>query len=119
LDIRKSGEGKVAMIDLNDDCSIEERNGGYYVAGTRITLDSIAYALKRGETVDEILADFPALQSRQKLEGAIAFIRAHSEEVEAYLADEALAWEEARRMNPPDLVERVGRYRARRDPKSA
>jgi len=56
------------------DFYVEERNRGYYIAGTRISLDSIAYALKRGETADEILADFPALKSRQKLEGAIAFI---------------------------------------------
>jgi hypothetical protein len=51
-------------------------------AKAAISLDSIAQALKRGETTDEILADFPALKSRRKLEGAIAFIKAHPKEIE-------------------------------------
>jgi hypothetical protein len=29
--------------------SIEERNGGYYVAGTRISLDSVVYSFEPGE----------------------------------------------------------------------
>ena len=107
------------MIEMPTDLYVEERNRGYYVAGTRISLDSIAHALNRGETADEILADFPTLKSRQKLEGAIAFIKAHPKVIEAYLAEGAQAWEEARKLNPPELVERARRYRARRDPKSA
>jgi uncharacterized protein (DUF433 family) len=48
---------------------VEIRNGGYYLAGIRISLDSVAYSLRRGETVEEILDNFPALSSREKLEG--------------------------------------------------
>ena len=28
---------------------VEERNGGYYAAGTRISLDSVVYSFERGE----------------------------------------------------------------------
>src|SRR5258708_233243 len=93
---------------------IEGRNDSYYVAGTRISLDSVAYAVRRGETTDEILAEFPAIESRQKLERAIAFIRAHPKEIESYLAQNAQRWEEARKLNPPDLVERTRKHRAER-----
>jgi len=79
---------------------------------TRISLDSVAYALKRGETVEEILADFPVIENRQGLEGAIAFIKAHPVEVEAYLAEQADRYEELRKQNPPppEITERVRRY---------
>ena len=107
------------MIEMPTDLYVEERNRGCYSAGTRISLDSVAHALNRGETADEIMEDFPALKSRRKLEGAIAFIKSHPKEIEDYLAEGAQAWEEARRLNPPELVERARRYRARRDPKSA
>jgi hypothetical protein len=33
---------------------IGQRNGGYHVAGTRISLDSIVYAFNRGETPEQI-----------------------------------------------------------------
>jgi len=75
--------------------------------------------MKRGEGVEEILDDFPALHSRELLEGAMAFVQAHQQEVDAYLAEGALRWEEARKLNPPELVEKVRRYRAERGLKSA
>ena len=33
------------MIEMPTDVYIEERNPGYYIVGTRVSLDSIAYAL--------------------------------------------------------------------------
>jgi uncharacterized protein (DUF433 family) len=98
---------------------VERRNEGYYVAGTNISLDSVARALKRSEAVDEILADFPAVGTRQKVEAAIAFIDAHPREIESYLAAAVRAWEEARKLNPAEFVERVRRFRERRVPKPA
>ena len=34
---------------------IEQRHGGYYVAGTRISLDSVLYAFSRGDSPERIL----------------------------------------------------------------
>ncbi len=107
------------MIELPLNAHVDARNHGYYVAGTRISLDSIAYALRRGETAEEMLADFPALCSRNKLDGAIAFIEAHPAAVDAYLTEKTERWERARKLNPPELVEKVRRHREGRGLRSA
>jgi len=101
---------------------VESRNGGYYLAGIRFTLDSIAYSLKRGENLDQILENFPALVGREELvKGAIAFIQHHQMEVDAYLERQAERYEELRRQNPlpPELAERFRRYREQKDLKAA
>jgi uncharacterized protein (DUF433 family) len=107
------------MIEMPTDIAVEQRYQGYYVAGTAISLDSVAWAVKRGETADEILADFPAIGSRQRLEAVIAFVNSHPREIEAYLTAGARAWEEARKLNPRELVEKARRFRESRTPKSA
>ena len=33
---------------------IEQRNGGFYVAGTRVSLDSIVYSFKSGDSPETI-----------------------------------------------------------------
>ena len=40
-----------------------------------------------GQTAEEIHTDFPALQSREKLDRAIAFTKVHPLEIKAYLAE--------------------------------
>lgn len=109
------------MVEMPTSEFIEIRNQGYYLAGSRISLDSVAYAVKRGETVEEILADFPVIENRQRLEGAMAFVKAHPNEIDAYLAEGAERYEELRRQNPtpPELMERIRRYRESQGLKSA
>jgi uncharacterized protein (DUF433 family) len=109
------------MIEMPASQYVEIRNQGYYLAGSRISLDSVAYALKRGETVEEILENFPVIENRQRLEGAIAFILAHPVEVDAYLAQQAEKYEELRRQNPPppEILERIRKYRESQGLKSA
>jgi uncharacterized protein (DUF433 family) len=51
---------------------IEQRNGGYFVQGTRVSLDSLIYAFLRGESPEEIANSFPALELEQ-IFGALAF----------------------------------------------
>jgi uncharacterized protein (DUF433 family) len=46
-----------AMIDEY----AEQRNGGYYVSGTRVSLDSIVYAYRLGESAESIRQNFPSL----------------------------------------------------------
>ena len=47
---------------------VEQRNGGYYVQGTRVSLDSVVYAFLRGESSDGIAESFPALRLEQVTE---------------------------------------------------
>jgi uncharacterized protein (DUF433 family) len=65
---------------------IEQRNGGYYVAGTRISLDSVVYGFNRGESPEGIQEDFPLLKLSQ-IYGAIAFYLDHKTEIDKYLED--------------------------------
>jgi uncharacterized protein (DUF433 family) len=72
---------------------IEERNGGYYVAGTRISLDSIVYAFNRGESPEQILEGYPLLGSLGKVYGAVAFYLDHKADIDKYLDESAREFE--------------------------
>jgi uncharacterized protein (DUF433 family) len=61
---------------------IEERGGGYYVAGTRVSLDSVVYAFRGGESPETIQQNFPSVTLEQ-VYGAIAFYLGHQAEVDA------------------------------------
>ena len=64
---------------------VEKRSGGYYVVGTRISLDSVVYAFNRGESPERILEDFPLLEHLARIYGAIAFYLDRKAEVDDYL----------------------------------
>jgi uncharacterized protein (DUF433 family) len=74
---------------------VEQRNGGYYVAGTRVSLDSVVYAFRRGESAERIAYEFEALTLSQ-IEGAIAFYLANREMVDASLVRQKQAFERMR-----------------------
>jgi uncharacterized protein (DUF433 family) len=40
---------------------VEQQEGGYYVAGTPVSLDSIVYAFRGGESRETIQQNFPSL----------------------------------------------------------
>jgi uncharacterized protein (DUF433 family) len=99
---------------------IEMRGGGYYLVGSRISLDTIAYCLRHGDTVDDILEGFPSLE-RHEVERVIAYIRMHQAAVDAYLKREEQRYEELRKQNPPpaSVLEKIRKYREERGLKSA
>ena len=66
---------------------IEQRNGGYYVAGTRISLDSVVYAFNRGDSPQRILERYPLLDRLSRIYGAIAFYLDHQAEIDKYLEE--------------------------------
>jgi uncharacterized protein (DUF433 family) len=63
---------------------VKERNDGYYIATTRVSLDSVVYAFLRGESPEGITESFPAL-SLVQVYGAITFYLANQPTVDAYL----------------------------------
>jgi uncharacterized protein (DUF433 family) len=63
---------------------VEQRDGAYRVAGTRVSLDSIVYAFTAGQSAESIAQSFPVLTLEQ-VYGAIAFYLGHREEVDRYL----------------------------------
>lgn len=66
---------------------IEQRNGGYYVAGTRISLDSVVVAFNRGDSPERVLEREPLLDKLSRVYGAIAFYLDHQAEIDAHLAE--------------------------------
>jgi uncharacterized protein (DUF433 family) len=63
---------------------VEQRDGGYWIAGTRISLDSIIAAFSRGAAPETIRRSFPLLTLEQ-VYGAITFYLAHENEIDEYL----------------------------------
>ena len=60
---------------------IEERDGNYYVAGTRISLDSIVHAFRRGESPETICQNFELLRL-EEVYGAIAHYLANQADID-------------------------------------
>lgn len=65
---------------------VEQRDKGYWIAGTRISLDSIIYSFLNGESPESITQDF-SLLSLEQVYGAITFYLANREVVDAYLKE--------------------------------
>jgi len=72
---------------------IDQRNGGYYVAGTRISLDSIVYAHNRGESPEQILENFPLVGGLARIYGTIAFYLDNKVDIDRYLEESAREFE--------------------------
>ena len=79
---------------------VEAREGGFYVAGSRVSLASIIYAFLEGASPETIRQNFPSLSLAQ-VYGAIAFYLNHPAESEAYLQDLKKKWEELERAGQP------------------
>ena len=92
---------------------IQERDGNYYVAGTRISLDSIVHAFRRGESPETICQNFDVLRL-EEVYGAIAYYLAKQDEVDVYLIRQGEKWSEGKRSAEPlpaSLRERLMRAR--------
>jgi uncharacterized protein (DUF433 family) len=65
---------------------VEQRDEGYWLKGTRISLDSIVYAFLDGESPESIAQNFPLL-SLEQIYGGITFYLANRELIDAYLKE--------------------------------
>jgi uncharacterized protein (DUF433 family) len=92
---------------------VQEREGNYYVAGTRVSLDSIVDAFGRGESAETICQNFEVLQL-EEVYGAIAYYLANQRAIDAYLIRQNQKWVEGRRHAEPlpiDLRKKLMRAR--------
>ena len=64
---------------------VEERDGGYWVADSRVSLDSIVYSFHAGQTPESMAQMFPVL-SLEEVYGAVAYYLAHRVVVDEYLS---------------------------------
>jgi uncharacterized protein (DUF433 family) len=70
---------------------VEHRDGGYWVTGTRVSLDSLVYAFREGQTAESLAQSFPVLTLEQ-VYGAIAYYLANRDMIDAYLMEQETAF---------------------------
>jgi uncharacterized protein (DUF433 family) len=99
---------------------VEKRNDGYCISGTRVSLDSIVYAFRRGASPETIKSSFPALTLEQ-VYGAITYYLSKQTEIDEYLRQSEEAYEATRQANhdqlrreKPGLYERLMRAKDER-----
>jgi uncharacterized protein (DUF433 family) len=93
---------------------VEQRGEGWYLAGERVSVDSIIYSFREGLSPEAISREcFPSLTLEQ-VYGAITFYLANRAELDAYL----LMWEarddaklEEQRRAEPELAAKMARAR--------
>lgn len=94
---------------------VEQRSGAYFIAGTRVSLDSVVYAFLRGESPEGIAESLPALGLEQ-IFGALAFYMANRAVVDRYLSEGEQEFEMMRqqaRRDHPALYARLAEARRR------
>jgi uncharacterized protein (DUF433 family) len=74
---------------------VEKRDEGYWITGKRISLDSVVYAFRRGQSPESIRRSFPLL-TLEEIYGAIAFYLANQTEIDEYLLQEEAEFEKMR-----------------------
>jgi uncharacterized protein (DUF433 family) len=94
------GPGKVMYFDRDNRPMskqyVEQRDEGYWVAGSRVSLDSIVYAFHEGQTPESIGQSFPVL-SLEQVYGAVAYYLANRDKIDEYLAKASVDYEAKRR----------------------
>lgn len=94
---------------------VDQFEGAYRIAGTRVSLDSIVFAFNSGHSPETIAQSFPVLTLEQ-VYGAIAFYLGHREEIDRYLEAQERDYERKRaaaRAADPEFYARLAAARRR------
>jgi uncharacterized protein (DUF433 family) len=67
--------------------------GGWRVADSRVSLDSIVCAFQEGKTAEEIAFEFSAL-SLEQVHGALAYYLRNRQVIDEYLAEQSETWQQ-------------------------
>ena len=82
---------------------VERRAEAYWIAGTRVSLDSVVYAFLEGLSPESIVDSFDTL-TLEEVYGALAFYLGHRDEIDVYLKQSEAQFDElcrrARTANP-------------------
>jgi len=85
-------------VRIMDKKYVVQKDEGFWVGDTRVSLDSIIYAFLSGQTAESIAQSFPVLTLEQ-VYGAIAFYLANRGRVDAHLAKTESEYEDMRRVS--------------------
>lgn len=93
---------------------VEQRDGGFFVEGSRVSLESVVCAYLRGESPEGIAESFPSLRLDQ-IFGALAYYIANQGLIDDYLSHERQEFEALRqrsRQNHPALYAKLAAARS-------
>jgi uncharacterized protein (DUF433 family) len=93
--------------------AVDQRNGGFYVAGSRVSLDSVVYAYLRGESSIGIAESFRSL-SLDQIDGAIKYYLANRVDVDEYLERQRIRIDEMREQSRRERPEFYAKMEAAR-----
>ncbi|HZS45316.1 MAG TPA: DUF433 domain-containing protein [Blastocatellia bacterium] len=107
----------VRLEEKQDVPLVLTNDGAIKIRGSRVTLDSIIYSFKQGDTPVQIQEAFPTL-SLGDVFGAIYYFLEHTDVIEEYLRNREKEGEETRRIiesqtDNPVLSERIREHRNR------
>ena len=94
---------------------VEKLENGYWLLGSRVSLDSIVHAFWRGQTAESIAQSFPVLTLEQ-VYGALTFYLANKAEIDLYLEQgeaEIEAMRRAVREQDPVFYQKLANARRR------
>ncbi len=92
---------------------VRKQHDVYRITGTRVSLDSIVYAWREGQSAETIAESFQVLTLEQ-VYGAITFYLAHREEIDCYLKqqrDDYEAKRQATRDTDPMFYQKIAAAR--------
>lgn len=92
---------------------IRNVEGALRVGDTRVSLDSIVYFYREGESPESIADNYPALTLEQ-IYGAIAYYLANKQEIDAWLAEGERAAESQHRQSRQTNAELIARLQRAR-----
>jgi uncharacterized protein (DUF433 family) len=72
---------------------VEQHDEGYWITGTRVSLDSIVYAFLEGLSPESIVDSFDTL-TLEEVYGVIAFYLGHRDVIDAYLKQSEVQFDE-------------------------
>lgn len=73
---------------------IEERSGGLYVNGTRVSLASVIFHFRQGASPETILQNFPSLGTLAMVYGAITYYLENQAALGEYIKAQEQQWQD-------------------------
>ena len=99
---------------MNPNQYVEQRGDGWYLGGSRVSVDSLIYAFRDGLSPEAIAREcFPTL-SLEQIYGAITFYLANRAELDAHLQTwktKGDAWRQVQRTSAPDFSQKMAQAR--------
>jgi len=93
---------------------VEQHDNGYWIAGARVSLDSVVFAFQEGLSPETIVAECLPVLSLEQVYGAITYYLAHRAEMDEYLSKanaEYDAVRQATRRADPSFSEKLAQAR--------